>query len=138
MEEKNSELTSKKVNISSTSTSNKKYTSPWWLVFWGWLFIFLFVYTCTSLVNCERKETQSTQTQPSRTAREWHAADYSERISIAKGYLRAVDGYRGETELKVRAIELERCITSATDDPRLYDMKVSEVGAACIMRLGYK
>lgn len=72
-----------------------------------------------------------------RTAREWHSADYLNRMATSADFLVAtgVAHPRDMDDLKARSLALEGCITEATNDPRLYEHKVSEIGALCLVMM---
>lgn len=71
------------------------------------------------------------------TARQWNAATYRNRLATSADFIAAAKAASDMKELRARAAGLERCISEGTDDPRLQDLRVSEVAAACIILLGY-
>jgi len=72
------------------------------------------------------------------TGGEWHRATSRNQLATAADFVAAAKVASSMEQLRVRAAAVQRCITEATDDPKLYSLKVSEVASACIVQLGYK
>jgi hypothetical protein len=72
------------------------------------------------------------------SAGDWHNASYQNRLATAADFIAKSVSTNNMSDLKSKATELEICITEATNDPRLYNMRVAEVGALCMVQLGLK
>jgi len=80
-----------------------------------------------------------------KTAMEWHQATYRNRLATSADFITATTPKEKQRLLfnddmrllRQRAEALEACITESTQDPETRIMKVSEVGAACLVLLGY-
>jgi hypothetical protein len=70
----------------------------------------------------------------STTAGEWQAAPYKMRLAAAVKWIKAASGYEDVAEAK----KLERCVTDATNDPKLYRLNVDDVATSCLILMGYK
>jgi len=71
------------------------------------------------------------------TAREWHEATENNKLATSADFIIRANAASTEPLIKSRAKELKICISEATDDPKLYTMKIAEVGAGCIILMGY-
>jgi len=79
------------------------------------------------------------------TAGEWHKASYKNRLATSGDFITATTPEHLKNKLfqndmagiKSRAIALEKCISSATNDPKLYSMRISEIAASCLILLGF-
>lgn len=72
------------------------------------------------------------------TAREWHRSTARNQLATSADFVAAAKVAANMEQLRTRATAVRKCITEATDDPDLYNQKVSEVAAACIVLLRYK
>jgi hypothetical protein len=67
------------------------------------------------------------------TMRELRSKPLKYRVDLANAYILKVTGKRDMAEARA----LEKCMREATDDPKLYFMKVDEIAAACLVLMGY-
>ena len=67
------------------------------------------------------------------TMRELRSKPLKYRVELANAYILKVTGKRDMAEARA----LEQCMREATDDPKLYFMKVDEIAAACLAQMGY-
>lgn len=72
------------------------------------------------------------------TAGSWHKATAQNQLATAADFVAGAKAANSMNQLKTRATLVQNCISLATSDPKLYDLKVSEVGALCLIQLGYK
>lgn len=71
------------------------------------------------------------------TAGVWHSSSYSNRLATASDFATTGSGSTNLEVIRIIAIELEVCITEATDDPSLYGQKVSSMAVLCLIQMGY-
>lgn len=81
---------------------------------------------------------EETQYLNQSTAGEWQNASKEKRMETARLFVLINKNMRSKNEWEIEkvATELEKCITTATDDVRLSSQKVSEIGALCSIMLG--
>jgi len=74
----------------------------------------------------------------SASASEWAAASASDRLATSADFVRAVGGANDAADLKLRATELNACITEAVSGSPPENLSAKDVAAACMVLLGYK
>jgi len=99
--------------------------------------ICLFVVLLVSTLPSKAAEWYEGGTLHKASAREWHAATLENQLASSADMLTATKAASGMDQLKVRATALRTCITEATNDRSLYEQKVADIGALCIVILGY-
>jgi len=72
------------------------------------------------------------------TAGTWQKASSRNQLATAGDFVAGAKAANNMSQLKKRATAVQRCISSTTSEPQLSDLKVSELSALCIIRLGYK
>jgi len=78
-----------------------------------------------------------------KTADEWNSAESGNRLATSGDFVASIlkvstrSKVSSMSDLKVMAIEMERCITEAVKLPANPEMPVAEVAAACGILLGY-
>ncbi len=109
------------------------------------LFLVLFLILVAVPINAHAEKWYEGGTLHSKTANEWHRASYRDRLATCADFISNVSSdatldilfTNSMRLLKERSVSLERCITKATDDPKLMTMKLSEVAVACVVLLNY-
>ena len=71
------------------------------------------------------------------SAAQWKSASAANRLATSADFASRIRPSRSMADLKVRAFELETCISEAVDDPRLDIMRIPDVAASCAILLGY-
>jgi hypothetical protein len=73
------------------------------------------------------------------TAGDWKRATYGNRLATSADFVSKVAKPKPKTMAEVRrkAVELEACITEAVADKTSDGMEIGQIGAACVILLGY-
>ncbi len=96
----------------------------------------LFFALCSTSVSAT--EWYEGGTLHSATAGKWHAASERNQLATSADFVTNVAKVSGLADIKTKANSLKVCITTATDDPVLYNQKVAEIAVICVLQLGFE
>ena len=67
----------------------------------------------------------------------WHESTEHNKLATSVDFNIRANAASTEPLIKSCVIELRICISEATNGPKLYSMKITEVRASCIILMGY-
>jgi hypothetical protein len=73
-----------------------------------------------------------------KTARDWKAASYSNRLATSADLVAKAGNPSSMQDMKAKSTQVEACVSEVVNDPKIQKLAVNELAAGCFILLGYR